>query len=91
MSTFEFLSRIQIHLLSLSYLLQNLLDHHAVIYSYITTYERAVEWVVDSKGAKHAPWSNLNMIVTLHNIDIQLPSRRCQEHSLVDFELFTSD
>ena len=41
------------------------------------------------KGEAHdTPRGNLNVVVALHDVHVQLALRRCEEHPLVDLELF---
>lgn len=76
-----------IHLLCLCDLFQEFLNDDTVILPYFTgrrgQHRRHPSQLINDD----APWCYLNMIITLHNIDVQLPFRRRHEHPLVDLQL----
>ena len=86
--TFESVSCIDIDLLCLSNFFEQFLDDYSVVVPYLAAGGREV-------GGSMCVWydlpgCNLDVEVTLDDVDVELPLRGCHEDSLVDFELAAS-
>ena len=83
--TFEALFCAEVDLLCLRDLFEQFLDDYSVVVPYLAAGGREV-------GGSMCVWyglpgCDLDVEVTLDNVDVQLPLRGCHEDSLVDFEL----
>jgi hypothetical protein len=83
--TFEFLLCVQVHLLSLSDLLQNILNDDSIILPDIAVDKGQL--LSTEPADAYSRRSKLDVIIRLHHVDIELSFRRSHEDTLIDFDL----
>jgi hypothetical protein len=83
--TFEFLLRVQVHLLSLSDLLQNILNDDSIVLPDIAVDKGQL--LFSEPAAEYSRRSKLDVVIRLHHVDVELSFRRGHEDTLIDLNL----